>query len=130
MDTGVGLASLAFWLFLAVVIGALIWRKGVHKREMLITLRAAIEKGIPLDDARLRALLGAETRRNLGPDVLLVLGAIVAAGGLCSFALVLFGAEAAPMLSIGVCAEIMAGALILLWYFFTRRAQRNGSKSE
>jgi hypothetical protein len=116
---------------LAVVVGSLIWRKGLHRREMLITLRAAIEKGMPLDDERLRSLFVAETRPGiLGPDLLLVLGAIVAAGGLCSFALTLFGAEAAPLLAAGVCAEIMAGTLILLWRVFARRARRNGTKPE
>jgi hypothetical protein len=98
----------------------------MHRREMLITLRAAIEKGVPLDDERLRALLGTQTRPGVGADTLLVLGGIVAAGGLCTLALALFGAEAAPMLSIGVCAEIVAGTLIQLWYVFTRREQRKG----
>ena len=129
MFMGAGLATAAFWLFLAVIICALIWRKGMHRRELLITLRSAIEKGIPLDDERLRALLGTGTRPNIGPDVLLVVGGLVAAGGLCFFVLALFGAEAAPMLTFGFCSEIMAGALILLWYVFSRRAQRNGSKS-
>ena len=129
MYTGYGIATAAFWLFLAVVIGALIWRKGLHRRELLITLRAAIEKGIPLDDERLRSLLGAQTRRGVGPDILLVLGGIVAAGGLCAFVLALFAPEAAPLLAMGVCAEIVGGALILLWYVFTRRA-RNGTKPE
>jgi hypothetical protein len=128
MMYGAGIATAAFWLFLAVIIVALIWRKGLYKRELLITLRAAIEKGIPLDDERLRALLGTQARPGFGADVLLVLGGLVAAGGLCSFALTLFGAEAAPMLGIGVCAEIVAGALILLWYVFSQRARRNGSK--
>jgi hypothetical protein len=126
---GMGIATAAFWLFLAVVIVALIWRKAVHRREVLITLRSAIEKGIPLDDERLRALLGAQTRSAVGPDILLVLGGIVGAGGLCLFVLAMFGAEAAPMLGLGLCAEIFAGALILLWYVFTRRAQRNGTKA-
>ena len=129
MFMGAGLATAAFWLFLAVVICALIWRKGMHRRELLITVRAAIEKGIPLDDERLRGLLAAQTRPGVGPDLLLFLGGLVAAGGLCLFVLALFGAEAAPMLAIGTCAEIVAGALILLWYVFSRRGQRNGSKS-
>jgi len=41
------------------------------------------------------------------------------------FVLALFGAEAAPMISIGLCAEIMAAALIVLWYVFARRAKRD-----
>jgi nitrate/nitrite transporter NarK len=124
-----GLATAAFWLFLAVVVGSLIWRKGLHRREMLITLRAAIEKGIPLDDERLRSLLAAHTRPSvLNHDFLLVLGGVVAAGGLCLFVLALFGAEAAPFLAVGVCTEIMAAALVLLWRVFARREQRDGTK--
>jgi hypothetical protein len=122
---GLDLATAAFWLFLAVVVGSLIWRKGLQRRETLITLRVAIEKGLPLDDPHLRALLAATPQpRGVAHDFLLVLGGIVAAGGLCLFVLPLFGAEAAPLLAVGVCAEIMAAALIVLWWIFTRRAQR------
>ncbi|HJR70504.1 MAG TPA: hypothetical protein VKA43_10725 [Gammaproteobacteria bacterium] len=123
---GPGLATAAFWLFLAVVVGSLIWRKGLQRREVLLTLRTAIEKGVPLDDERLRALLAADARPSpLNHDFLLVLGGIVAAGGLCLFALALFGAEAAPFLAVGVCTEIMAAALLLLWRFFAQRAKRD-----
>jgi hypothetical protein len=120
------LATAAFWLFLTVVVGSLIWRKALQRREVLITLRTAIEKGVPLDDERLRSLLVADRRRSaLSHDVLLVLGGIVAAGGLCLFVLALFAPEAVPLLAIGLCAEIMAAALIVLWYVFARRAKRD-----
>ena len=122
---GLSLATAAFWLFLAVVVGMLIWRKGMHRREVLITLRAAIEKGVPLDDERLRSLLAPTRPSVLGHDFLLVLGCIVAAGGLCLFALALFAPEAAPLIAIGVCTEIMAAALLLLWRVFARRAKRD-----
>ena len=129
MFMGAGIATAAFWLFLAVIIVALIWRKGMHRRELLITLRAAIDKGIPLDDERLRGLLAAQTRPGVGPDLLLFLGGLVAAGGLCLFVLAMFAPQAVPLLAIGICTEIMAGALLLLWYVFSRRARRNGSKT-
>ena len=57
---GLELAAAAFWLFLAVVVASLIWRKALQRREVLITLRTAIDKGLPLDDKRLQALLAHE----------------------------------------------------------------------
>jgi hypothetical protein len=126
---GLALATAAFWLFLAVVIGSLIWRKGLQRREVLITLRMAIEKGLPLDDERLQALLGAATgnRTNqISHDFFLVFGAILAAGGLCLVILAFFGAEAAPLVAIALCAGVMATTCFVLWRIFAQRAKRTG----
>jgi hypothetical protein len=129
----VSLATAAFWLFLAVVIGSLIWRKTLQRREVLITLRTALDRGLALDDPRLRALLAAagspdRARRRLSHDFFLVFGIILAAGGLCLFVLALFGAEPAPLVALGLCAEVMGGALVILWRIFARRAERNGQE--
>jgi len=58
---GTGLASLGFWLFLAVVVVAQVWRKVTMRREALATIRLAIEKGHPLDQALIDRLLQTGT---------------------------------------------------------------------
>lgn len=63
METGAGIASAGFWLFLAVVIASLLWRKVVQRREVLKTVRLAIEKGLPLDDQLTRFFLRPLRRR-------------------------------------------------------------------
>jgi len=130
---GLDLAAAAFWIFLAVVVGSLIWRKALYRRELLITLRVAIEKDLPLDDPRLRSLLAAGSRpRGVSRDFFLVLGIIVAAGGLCLLGLAVFGPgpEPGPLVLIGLWAEVMAAALLLLWRLFERRAKRDGTDPE
>lgn len=122
------LATAAFWLFLAAVVTSLIWRKALHRREILRTLRAAIDKGLPLDDARLEALLALSSRpQRVSRDFFLVFGVILAAGGICTFVLALFAQERAALVFIGLCAAIMAGALIFLWRLFDWRAKRDGA---
>jgi hypothetical protein len=128
---GLDLAAAAFWIFLAVVVGSLIWRKALYRRELLITLRVAIEKDLPLDDPRLRSLLASGSRpRGVSRDFFLVLGVIVAAGGLCLLGLAVFASERAPLVSIGLGVEVMAAALLLLWRLFERRAKRDGTDPE
>jgi hypothetical protein len=128
---GLDLAAAAFWIFLAVVVGSLIWRRALYRREMLITLRVAIEKDLPLDDPRLRSLLGAQSRpRAVSRDFFLVLGTIVAAGGVCLLGLAVFATERGLLVTIGLWAEVMAAALLLLWRLFERRAKRDGTDRE
>jgi hypothetical protein len=125
---GLDLAAAAFWIFLAVVVGSLIWRKALYRRELLITLRVAIEKDLPLDDPRLRSLLAAGSRpRVVSRDFFLVLGVIVAAGGVCALGLAVLGPEGGPLVLIGLWAGVMAAALLLLWRLFERRAKRDGT---
>jgi hypothetical protein len=125
------LAAAAFWLFLAAVVSSLIWRKALQRREILITLRAAIDKGLPLDDQRLQALLAMSARpQRVSHDFFLVFGVIVAAGGTCVLVLALFANDRALLLYVGICAAIMAAALILLWRLFARRAKRDGAAVE
>jgi hypothetical protein len=122
------LAAAAFWIFLAAVVTSLIWRKGVQRREALITLRAAIDKGLPLDDERLQALLTLCSRpQRVSHDFFLVFGVIVAAGALCVLALAVFANDVGLLLFIGICAAIFAAASILLWRLFARQAKRDGA---
>jgi hypothetical protein len=122
------LATAGFWVFLAVVVGSLIWRKTLQRREALITLRAAIEKGLSLDDARLQSLLrvAGGSPRRVSHDFFLVFGAILAAGAACLWLLALFGAEPAPLVFFGSCAAIMAATCVVLWRIFSRRAKNDG----
>jgi hypothetical protein len=125
------LAAAAFWLFLAAVVTSLIWRKGMHRREVLITLRTAIDKGLSLDDKRLQALLAMSSRPwRVSHDFFLVLGVIVAAGGLCMLVLALIGNNGGLLVFIAICAAIFAGASIFLWRLFARRAKRDGAAVE
>jgi hypothetical protein len=128
---GLDLAAAAFWLFLAVVVASLIWRKGLQRREVLMTLRAAIDKGLPLDDQRLQALLAMSSRpRGVSHDFFLVFGVIVAAAGICVLTLAVFANDRGLLVFIGLCAAIMAAALLLLWRLFARRANRDGPAHE
>jgi uncharacterized membrane protein YbhN (UPF0104 family) len=124
-----GLATAGFWLFLTVVVGSLIWRKTLQRREAMITLRAAIEKGLSLDDDRLNSLLraasGSPTR--VSRDFFLVFGAILAAGAVCLFILWLFTNEHPLFTLLGLCTAVSAAACIILWVVFTRRAKHDGS---
>jgi hypothetical protein len=125
---GLDLAAAAFWLFLAVVVASLIWRKAFQRREVLLTLRTAIDKGLPLDDKRLQALLAMSSRPwRVGHDFFLVFGVIVGAGAVCMFVLALFVRHPVHVF-IGICAAILSAALLLLWRLFSRRAKRDGTE--
>lgn len=128
---GLELAAAAFWLFLAVVVASLIWRRALQRREVLITLRAAIDKGLPLDDRRLQVLLEMSSRpRRVSHDFFLVFGVILAAAAVCMLMLAMFGQELGLLPFLSLCGAIMAGALIFLWRLFARRAKRNGAAVE
>lgn len=126
------LAYLGFWLFLAVVVGSLIWRKTLQRREALITLRTAIERGLSLDDERLQVLLRAAggSRRAVTHDLFLVLGALLGAGAVCAFLLALFAPARGPLAVIGLLIAVFAATSMLLWAVFGRRAKRDASPLE
>ena len=126
---GLELAAAAFWLFLAVVVASLIWRKALQRREVLITLRAAIDKGLSLDDKRLQVLLEMSSRpQRISHDFFLVFGVILAAGAVCVLVLASFAQDHAPLVFVGLCAAIMAAAMIFLWRLFSRRSKRDGTE--
>jgi hypothetical protein len=112
MDLGAGLASLAFWGFVAAIIVAGVW-DGAKKREAQHeTLRRMIESGKAVDDALMQRLMLGEPRR---PDRDLKIAAIILsaiAPGLGVFALVL-GAERAlmPLLGAATLVAFIAGGL-------------------
>ena len=53
----------AFWIFIAAVVVAGIWYAYARNRETQKTIRAAIDKGTPLDDALVEKLLARDSGR-------------------------------------------------------------------
>ncbi len=51
------LAPAMFWMFIALIVVAGIWRKTTLQREAMATMRVAIEKGQPYDPALVDKLL-------------------------------------------------------------------------
>lgn len=133
------LATAAFWFFLAVVVGSLIWRKALQRREAMITLRAAIEKGLALDDERLAALLAAASgerqRKVLSPEFFLVFGMLFTVGALCLAVLAIVAAlrgmpgDGTAVTVFALFAAIGAGAFFILWRLLRRQADRDRERS-
>jgi len=121
------IATAAFWLFLTVVIGSLIWRKTILRRETLATLRVAIDRSVPLDDTLVQALLdaAADRRRRTTPvsgDLFLVLGMLFVATALSLGFLALFAPEPPPIIVLAFAAAAAAGSFLTVWRIFARRA--------
>lgn len=144
METGAGIASAGFWLFLAVVIASLLWRKVVQRREVLKTVRLAIEKGLPLDDQLTRSLLDARpgksrsSERAPGDAFLIAGGLLVPVGlGLAFFAYIMAplpaveGSAGTRIFVTGaVSVELLAIACLVLWRILARRSVPSRSSSD
>lgn len=97
MSMGAGLAALAFWGFIAIVVVAGIW-DGIRKRDaMHETLRQALDKGKDLDPATIETLTGKND--NMARD-LRVAGYIMAG-------------IAPGMLALGVAISFLASDALL-----------------
>lgn len=123
-------AAAGFWLFLGIVVAVLVWRTTTIKRERIATIRAAIEKGQPIDDELMSVLFRAGSDRaprlKARPgDFFLVSGVLIATLGLCLLILGLFAWNPEPLM-FALLLEVIAGALLLLWRLFSRRAGENG----
>ena len=121
------LATASFWLFLSVVVGSLIWRKTILRRETLATIRVAIEKNVPLEDSLMQAMLFAVSgdrprTRTVSGDFFLVLGVLFAAAGLCLGILATFVPEPEPFVVLAIFGEVIACGLLILWRYFRQRA--------
>ena len=128
------LGTAAFWLFLAVVIGSLIWRKTLMQREKLVTLRTAIDRGLPLDNSLVQALLNASSEQRsrgkvVSKDFFLVVGAIGIAGALCLAFLAIFVPDGIAFVVVAVCTLIVAATFIVLWRIFVLRAPQDDASS-
>jgi len=115
---GVGIAGAAFWVFVAAVAIAGIWREVVFRRESETTLRLAIEKGQTLDPAVVEKLLKPRSKR--GPEGLLVAGGLNVAAGIglpvLGYLLEASGNGRAfyPLLGVGILTFLIGVAFILL----------------
>jgi hypothetical protein len=128
------LATAAFWLFLSVVVGSLIWRKTIVRRETFATLRVAMERGLPLDDSLVQSLLDAASdrrraRTRISSDFFLVIGVLLAATGLCLGVLALFVPEPQPFIVLALSGEILAGGAFILWRMLSRHAPASGDSA-
>ncbi len=79
-DYGVGIASAAFWAFIAAIILGGIW-SDIRKRETKNeTLRRVIESGQPIDPAILNKLVGGDKRLDISLKVAGIITLFVAPG--------------------------------------------------
>ena len=88
---GAGLASLAFWGFIAAVVVAGIWYDIRKKESQQETIRRLFESGQPVDDALMDKLMARQDSMERPDRVYLLAGLIVAAAavGLVILGLVL-----------------------------------------
>ena len=74
---GAGLASLAFWGFIAAVVVAGIWYDIRKKEAQQETVRRLIESGQPLDEKVVDKLLAAQEDQSDRPDRAYLLAAVI-----------------------------------------------------
>lgn len=120
------LGAAAFWMFVAVVIAAAIWRKTTLQREALATVRLAIEKGVPFDPAVLDTVLKERPEKSSG----MLTGAMttIAAGiglGMMGGFLKAGGEPQAlfPLVGVGCLVMLIGVALLFGWWMEERRAR-------
>lgn len=118
-----------FWLFLGIVVAALVWRTTTIKRERIATIRAAIEKGQPVDDELMSLLFKAGSDRpprlKARPgDFFLVSGVLLAAPAAFFLIMALVTLHMDPLIA-GLICSCAAGPLLLLWRLFKVRAEDN-----
>jgi hypothetical protein len=116
-----------FWLFVAAVVVAVIWRKTSLQREALATVRHAIDKGQTLDPAVLDKILRAEPRQEGGmlPGALAVMGAGVGLGVMGYFLKIGGNHDALyPLIGVGSLLGIIGVALLAGGWIEDIRARR------
>jgi hypothetical protein len=123
------LGPAVFWMFVAAIIVAGIWRKTTLQREALATIRAAIEKGQPYDSALVDQLLRSQPEKETGMLTgglvtmaagagLMIMGALIARGG--------DPGALYPLLGVGVLVALIGLALLVGSWIEGRR--RNESR--
>ena len=123
-----GIASAAFWGFVAVVVVAGIWREVATRRETEMTIRLAIEKGQQLDPLLIEKML--RPRKKTGSEGLLIAGGVILAAGIglpiLGYFVSLSGEHSAfyPLVGVGILTGLVGIAfLILSGLVRTRRAE-------
>jgi hypothetical protein len=117
---GAGIASLAFWGFMAAAVIVGVWEKTKKRDAQHETLRRMLESNKPVDEALMAKLMGAEPQR---PDRDLGIGAIIVfavAIGLVVLAAALNGVAPKSFMPIvgaaGLCACIAGGLKVASGY--------------
>jgi hypothetical protein len=104
-----------FWIFVAVVVIAGVWRKTTLRREELATIRVAIEKGQSLDPALLDRVL-RESPTKTGAMITGALATIAAGIGLGILGVLISvggNPEAMyPLLGVGILVTLIGLALL------------------
>ena len=134
---GQGIAVLGFWLFLAIVFAGSVWKKVAMRRDAMDMVRQAIDKGQPLDEKTVQALLGEEPHQKTShknddqtaADVFLIFGSIAFAVGI-GFAIrawyvIVIEEDASPLPGFAIVIGLVSVALLFLHFFFARRVRKS-----
>ena len=112
---GAGIASLAFWAFMAAAVVVGVWDKAKKREAQHETLRRMIASGNAVDEGMMRRLMVGEPKR---PDRELAIGAIVlfsVAVGLSVLAFVLREAHEDALTPLMGAAGLVACIAVGLW---------------
>jgi hypothetical protein len=120
------LAPAMFWMFVAVIIVAAIWRKTTLQREQLATIRMAIEKGQPLDPAMMDRVLRQPPEKESMIGGALVTMASGVGLGIMGFFIAIGGDREAlyPLIGVG-CMVALIGVALLVGDWIERRRIRH-----
>jgi hypothetical protein len=112
---GAGIASLAFWGFMAAAVIVGVWDKAKKREAQHETLRRMIAAGGPVDEGMMKRLMVGEPKR---PDRELAIGAIVLvsiAVGLLVLGAVLRDAHESALTPLMGAAGVVACVAVGLW---------------
>lgn len=125
----INLGGLAFWVFVAVVVVAALRYYQARNREKHKTIRLAMEKGIELGPALIKAL---DKPAPASPDGYFIGGIVCLATGIglipFGFFISLVEAEALyPLLGAGVLTILIGVSLILVARWIKRGNEKRGN---
>ena len=123
------LVGVAFWAFVAVVVAASLWYASSRNKQKQITIRLAIEKGVPLDRDTLDSL---DRSIPLRPEDYLIAGYICLAAGpglfIFGFFMKMVAVEAFyPLLGVGIMVVLIGISMLLVSKTISRRQMKHHS---
>jgi len=131
MTSGYEIVGAAFWIFIASVVVAGIWYAYARNRETQKTIRLAIEKGIPVDDALVKKLFLRESGNPMDYYTSGIICLAVSIGlPILGYFIGRIAPEAFfPIAGAGILVGIIGIALILCGMLISRRvkAVENGN---